>query len=121
MKRVFGADYDPNTLTVAQFAAGARKWAKGVISVEPSQRTFGEIKRQVDGSFMAVDLINLINIATGFPGAAFGAKSTPLVMKATELLGIESQCNWDIATLNEVQAKFNLTTNKTFRKVFPFI
>ncbi|KAF8859054.1 heme peroxidase [Acephala macrosclerotiorum] len=119
MKKVFGEDYDPNSLTVTQFLAGARSWATGVVGVEPAKREFGGIKRQADGSFTEADLVNLINVATEKPGAAFGARSTPLVMKPIEMLGIQSQRQWGIATLNEVRAKFNLVPHKTFLDVNP--
>lgn len=107
-----------DSLTVTQFLAGARSWAMDVVRVEPGKREFGGIKRQADGSFTEADLVNLINVATEKPGAAFGARSTPLVMKPIEMLGIQSQRQWGIATLNEVRAKFNLVPHKTFRKPF---
>jgi hypothetical protein len=46
---------------------------------------------------------------------AFGARNIPAVMKAIEILGIETGRKWNIATLNEVRLFFKLKPHATFR------
>ncbi|KUJ16115.1 heme peroxidase [Mollisia scopiformis] len=115
MREVFGETYNPKTLSAGDFMLGARRWAEGILLVEPSQRTFGGIERLSNGAFADDSLINILNHTTESPAAAFGAKSTPLLMRPIEILGIETQRQWGVATLNEVREKFNLTPHKTFQ------
>jgi hypothetical protein len=53
---------------------------------------------------------------TNYPQiGAFGARNIPAVMKAIEILGIETGRKWNIATLNEVRLFFKLKPHATFR------
>ena len=52
------------------------------------------------------------------PGGAFGARNVPAVMKAIEILGIETGRKWNMATLNEVRLFFKLKPYATFRRFY---
>lgn len=47
---------------------------------------------------------------------AFGARNTPQVLKAIEMLGIQQGRDWGLATLNELRSYFKLKPYTTFGK-----
>jgi len=103
-------------LTLPQFLGGLAKWAQG-LPVDPAQFVFGGLKRQADGSFQDGDLVHLLQVGTENVAGAFGARNIPSVMKAIEILGIETGRKWNLATLNEVRLFFKLKPHATFLEV----
>ncbi|KAG0652625.1 9,12-octadecadienoate 8-hydroperoxide 8R-isomerase [Hyphodiscus hymeniophilus] len=116
MKKVFGPDVDPNRLKLPQFLAGLATWAQG-LPADPAQYVFGGLKRQSDGSFEDSELVELLRSGTENVAGAFGARNIPSVMKAIEILGIETGRQWNLASLNEVRLFFKLKPHATFLEV----
>jgi len=50
---------------------------------------------------------------------AFGANTVPEILKPIEVLGILQARKWQVASLNEFRAFFNLKKHKTFEDINP--
>lgn len=50
---------------------------------------------------------------------AFGANNVPAVLRAVEIMGIETSRKWRVASLNEFRAFFGLQPHKTFESINP--
>ena len=50
---------------------------------------------------------------------AFGANTVPEILKPIEVLGIIQARKWQVASLNEFRAFFNLKKHKTFEDINP--
>ncbi|EGN96758.1 hypothetical protein SERLA73DRAFT_93339 [Serpula lacrymans var. lacrymans S7.3] len=76
--------------------------------------TFDDLKRQEDGSFKDSDLAKILHDATEHPAAAFGARSTPHVMRLHEVMGIEANRSWGVCSLNDFRKFLGLKTYESF-------
>ncbi|KAF7343731.1 Heme peroxidase [Mycena sanguinolenta] len=97
-------------------AAGAR-----LQSLEPDIQhwTFGDMKRQEDGTFRDEDLANILHNATEHPAAAFRARGTPASMRLHEMMGIEQNRRWGVCSLNDFRQYLGLKRYANFREWNP--
>ena len=61
-KNIFPFD-DLETLSLPAFEEGLLRWEFGV-DADPGKRTFGELRRRVDGSFEDAELVNVLKEST---------------------------------------------------------
>ncbi|KAF9482553.1 linoleate diol synthase [Pholiota conissans] len=76
--------------------------------------TFGNIKRDDDGSFNDDDLAKILQDATEHQAATFGARGTPSVFKLNEVMGIEQNRTWGVCSLNDFRKYLGLKPFTTF-------
>ncbi|KAJ6515136.1 linoleate diol synthase [Mycena vitilis] len=81
--------------------------------------TFGDLKRQSDGTFKDEDLANILHNATEHPAAAFRARGTPASMRLHEIMGIEQNRRWGVCSLNDFRKYLGLKTYANFREWNP--
>ncbi|KAK0188989.1 linoleate diol synthase [Armillaria mellea] len=101
-----------NDVTMADFKAVGKKLSE--MDPDLTHWTFGEMTRQVDGSFKDEDLAKILQDATDEPAAAFRARGTPPSMRLHEILGIEQNRRWGVCSLNEFRKFLGLKTYATF-------
>ncbi|KAK0446778.1 linoleate diol synthase [Armillaria borealis] len=99
-------------VTMADFKAVAKKLSE--MDQDLTHWTFGDMKRQTDGSFKDEDLAKVLQDATDEPAAAFRARGTPPSMRLHEILGIEQNRSWGVCSLNEFRKFLGLKTYATF-------
>ncbi|KAI0046507.1 linoleate diol synthase [Auriscalpium vulgare] len=111
MGTVFG-DKPVEELTVDDFKDAAKK----IQATEPDIHhwTFGNMKRQEDGTFKDSDLAAILKNATEHPASAFKARGTPHVMRLHEIMGIESNRRWGVCSLNEFRKFLGLKPYASF-------
>ncbi|KAH8108866.1 linoleate diol synthase [Phellopilus nigrolimitatus] len=76
--------------------------------------TFGDLKRQADGSFSDADLARVLQDATSHPASAFKARGTPSVMRLNEIMGIEQSRRWGVCSLNDFRKFLGLKAYSSF-------
>jgi len=86
-------------------------------ALEPPQRPFAKLNRQLDGTFKDEDLIKIITSSVNDCANAFGPRQVPAVMKAVEILGIQQARSWNLATLNEFRKHFLLKPHDSFSSI----
>lgn len=87
------------------------------IPKEPWNRVFGGLKRQDDGFFKDEDLVATLKDSMEDPAGIFGARTTPKILRAVEILGIHQARKWQVASLNEFRAFFGLKRHETFKDI----
>ncbi|OCH96232.1 linoleate diol synthase [Obba rivulosa] len=99
-------------VSIADFKAAAKQ----AQAMEPdvTHWTFGNLQRQDDGTFKDEDLAGVIYAATEHPAGAFGARRTPHVMRLHEIMGIESNRQWGVCSLNDFRKFLGLKTYDSF-------
>ncbi|KAF7370587.1 Heme peroxidase [Mycena sanguinolenta] len=123
---------DPEEVTPADFKAKS-----SLQSLEPDIQhwTFGDMKRQEDGTFRDEDLANILHNATEHPAAAFRARGTPgtvqyfdlfavtywsqASMRLHEMMGIEQNRRWGVCSLNDFRQYLGLKRYASFREWNP--
>jgi linoleate 10R-lipoxygenase len=107
---------NPETLTVDDFKTAAQK----IKSSEPDIHhwTFGAMQRH-DGVFKDEELANVLHNATEHPAGAFRARGTPSCMRAHEIMGIESNRNWGVCSLNDFRKFLGLKPYVSFKEWNP--
>ncbi|KAJ6619469.1 linoleate diol synthase [Mycena sp. CBHHK59/15] len=115
-KKIFDGK-SPEEVTPADFQAAAQK----VQAMQPdiTHWTFGELKRQADGTFRDEDLANILHNATEHPAAAFRARGTPASMRLHEMMGIEQNRRWGVCSLNDFRKYLGLKPYANFREWNP--
>lgn len=83
---------------------------------KPETWTFNGLKR-VNGAFKDADLVDILTAATDTVSGAFGARNTPVALKAVEMLGIKQGREWGLASLNEFRQFFKLKPFTSFKEV----
>lgn len=78
---------------------------------------FDGLERQSDGSFADKDLVSLLTAATDTVAGAYGARNTPPVLKAIEILGIQQGRDWGMASFNEFRSFFKLKPFTSFSEI----
>ncbi|KAF9466079.1 linoleate diol synthase [Collybia nuda] len=81
--------------------------------------TFGDLKRQADGTFRDADLANILQNATEHPAGAFRARGTPASMRLHEIMGIEQNRRWGVCSLNDFRKYLGLKPYKSFKEWNP--
>lgn len=93
-------------------------WLKENLDTDkPETWTFDKLKRGADGRFRDVDLVNILTAATDTVSGAFGARNTPVALKAVEMLGINQGRQWGLASLNEFRQFFKLKPFTSFKDI----
>lgn len=83
---------------------------------KPETWTFNGLKR-IKGAFKDADLVNILTAATDTVSGAFGARNTPVALKAVEMLGINQGREWGLASLNEFRQFFKLKPFTSFKDI----
>ncbi|KAF7309764.1 Heme peroxidase [Mycena indigotica] len=102
----------PEEVTREDFKAAAIKVARQRPDVH--HWTFGDIRRQEDGSFKDEDLSRILKNATDHPAAAFRARGTPASMRLHEIMGIEQNRQWGVCSLNDFRRYLGLKPYASF-------
>ncbi|KIK94193.1 hypothetical protein PAXRUDRAFT_143426 [Paxillus rubicundulus Ve08.2h10] len=108
---------DPEQLSVSDFYRAEAKLEAQEPGVE--QWTFDNLQRQADGSFKDSDLANILQSSTSHHAAAFGARGTPAIMRVNEIMGIESNRQWGVCSLNDFRKFLGLKTYSNFHEWNP--
>lgn len=76
--------------------------------------TFGNLKRQEDGTFKDEELAVILMTATEHPAGAFKARGTPGCMRLHEVMGIEAARRWGCCSLNDFRKFLGLKPYASF-------
>ena len=107
---------DPTQVSQNQLLTGLGMWEAG-LSLDPQKRIFADLQRSADGSLDDDALVKILADGTEDVAGAFGSTNVPAILKAVEILGIKQARSWNLATLNEFRAFFNLETHKSFESI----
>ena len=107
---------DPSQVSMAQFLTGLGIWEAGLPS-DPQKRPFANIQRAADGNLDDDALVKILADGTEDVAGAFGSTNVPTILKAVEILGITQARSWNLATLNEFRAFFNLEKHESFESI----
>ena len=107
---------DPSQVSMREFLIGLRQWEKG-LPLDPQERPFAGIQRSADGSLDDDALVKILADGTEDVSGAFGSTNTPVILKLVEILGITQARMWNLATLNEFRAFFNLEKHTSFESI----
>lgn len=108
---------ETGSLSTEEFLTTLRAWFESSVPRDPGQWTFGDLQRKEDGSFLDVDLVELLKIGTDTTAGAFGARNVPPALRAIEILGIQQGREWGLASLNEFRSFFKLKPFSTFKEM----
>ena len=89
------------------------------IPEDPQERPFEKLKRQSDGRFSDHDLASIWISSVEDIAGAYGAAHVPPILKSVEVLGIVQARSWNLASLNEFRAHFDLKPHETFESINP--
>ncbi|EKG17339.1 Cytochrome P450 [Macrophomina phaseolina MS6] len=117
MGKIYGKDVDISKLSTEEFLRILRAWFETSVPRDPSQWTFGDLKRQEDGSFPDASLVGLLKAGTDTVSGAFGARNVPPALRAIEILGIQQGRDWGISSLNEFRSFFKLKPFSSFKEI----
>ena len=109
---------DPSDLTIPELMKELGKW-EAALPNDPQERPFGTMKRQSDGTLPDDDLVSIWTDSVRDVAGAFGANKVPKMLRSVEILGIIQARKWNVATLNEFRAHFNLKKHETFEEINP--
>ena len=107
---------NPSQVSMTQFLTTLGIWEAG-LSSDPQQRPFANIQRSADGSLDDDALVKILADGAEDVAGAFGSTNVPTILKAVEILGIQQSRAWNLATLNEFRAFFNLEKHESFESI----
>ena len=107
---------DPSQITMIQFLTGVGMWEAG-LSSDPLNRPFANLQRAANGGLDDDALVKILADGTEDLAGAFGSSNVPVILKAVEILGIKQARSWNLATLNEFRAFFNLAKHESFESI----
>lgn len=107
---------EPSEVSMTEFLTVLGKWEAGMNS-DPQKRPFANLDRSSDGSFSDDELTTILADAVEDVAGSFGATNVPTILKAVEILGIQQARSWNLATLNEFRAFFNLEKHESFESI----
>ena len=107
---------DPSQVSMKQFLTTLGMW-EADLSLDPLDRPFANLQRSADGTLDDDALVKILADGTEQVAGAFGATNVPTILKAVEVLGIKQARSWNLATLNEFRAFFNLEKHETFESI----
>jgi len=110
---------DPTQLTIQDFLRAEKKLQETEDRIGVEHWTFGNLKRQEDGTFKDSDLANILQNSTSHRAAAFGARGTPAIMRLNEIMGIEANRVWGVCSLNDFRKFLGLKTYSSFKEWNP--
>ena len=111
-------DKQPAEVALDEFVCGMGRWEQA-IPEDPAERSFANLCRSSTGKYADTDLAAIFAQGVEDCAGAFGAHQVPVVLRATELLGIKQARSWNLATLNEFRKHFNLAPHKSFEDINP--
>ena len=106
----------PSQVSMNQFLTGLGMWEAG-LSCDPQKRRFADLERSADGSLDDDALVKILADGVEDVAGAFGSRNVPAILKAVEILGIKQARSWNLATLNEFRAFFNLEKHESFDSI----
>ena len=115
MKELFG-DRDPSQIPFHEFVGRLDKWAKDMPE-DPPARPFNKMQRKPDGTFDDDILVKIMADSIDDVAGSFGANRVPQALRAVEILGIIQARKWNLASLNEFRAYFNLKRYEKFEEI----
>ncbi|KAJ7623211.1 linoleate diol synthase [Roridomyces roridus] len=113
------AGKSPDQVTPDDFKAAALKMQQQEHDMRVQDWTFGNLKRQENGSFRDEDLATILHNSTEHPAASFGARGTPASMRLHEMMGIEQNRRWGVCSLNDFRKYLGLIAYTSFREWNP--
>ena len=117
MKDILGGQ-DPSQVSFHELVGALETWARR-LPEDPHARPFTKLQRQADGTFDDDALVSIMADSVEDVAGAFGANHVPQALRAVEILGIMQSRKWNLATLNEFRAHFNLKPHATFEEINP--
>ncbi|KAI4156503.1 MAG: hypothetical protein LQ340_000229 [Diploschistes diacapsis] len=109
---------DPSKASMPELMQALKEMEQN-IPTDPLLRSFAGIKRNADGTLPDEPLVRILTESIKDVAGAFGANNTPKVMRAIEILLIIQTRKWNMASLNEFRAHFNLKKHETFEDINP--
>ncbi|MCJ1331818.1 hypothetical protein MMC10_008510 [Thelotrema lepadinum] len=109
---------DPNEVSMPELMAALKRF-EATIPADPIERPVAGIKRNDDGTLPDEPLVKILTESTQDIAGAFGANNVPKVMRAIEILLMTQTRKWNLASLNEFRAHFNLKTYESFEEINP--
>lgn len=106
----------PSQITLQQFATGLGRW-EAKLPENPAERPFANLQRKADGTYDDGDLVKIFEESVEDVAGAYGASNVPEIFRSIEVLGIKQARSWNLATLNEFRAYFNLEPYKSFEEI----
>jgi hypothetical protein len=99
-------DFAANVQQAMKPGADFREWTFGgfvmlffIPQWKPLILSFHHSLERTNGRFADSDLARILHNATAAPAGAFGARSTPEVLRVVELLSIEQGRKWGVCTV----------------------
>ncbi|KAK4693634.1 linoleate 10R-lipoxygenase, partial [Lecanoromycetidae sp. Uapishka_2] len=114
-KRLFPGK-EPTQVTLPELLQGLGQWEQG-LSEDPQKRPFANLDRLADGTLSDDALVKILTESIEDKAGAFGSRNIPEILRSVEILGIKQARSWNLATLNEFRAFFNLTKHETFESI----
>lgn len=105
-------------LNMKELIGALEEW-HAKIPKDPQERPFEKLKRQSDGRFSDDELASIWISSVEDVAGAYGAAHVPPVLKSVEVLGIMQARSWNLASLNEFRAYFQLKPHETFESINP--
>ncbi len=107
---------DPSQVNMNQFLTTLGLWEAGLDS-DPQKRIFANLQRSADGGLDDDALVKILAEGTEDVAGSFGSTNVPPILRLVEILGIKQARAWNLATLNEFRAFFNLTKHESFESI----
>ncbi|KAJ5887878.1 hypothetical protein N7495_007919 [Penicillium taxi] len=103
-------------VSMPELLMGMKK-VEGILSPDPSKRTFARLERQEDGTFKDEELVAILKQATEDVASSFGPRNIPKALRSVEILGMQAARKWQVGSLNEFRKHFGLKTYDTFEEI----
>jgi hypothetical protein len=119
LQELFPGNNKPlDQLTPQEFVQGLLRFEQNIPD-DPSQRSFGGLKRGANGKFDDAELVNIMKESMEDPAGLFNARMVPKALRIIEITGILTSRKWNLASLNEMRAFFGLKRHDTFEDINP--
>ena len=109
---------DPGEVPFPEMFSALKRYEQS-IPQDPLLRSFADIERNSDGTLPDEPLVKILKDGIQDVAGAFGANNTPKVMRAVEMLLMIQSRQWNLASLNEFRAHFNLKKYESFEEINP--
>ncbi|THH11068.1 hypothetical protein EW145_g888 [Phellinidium pouzarii] len=86
------------------------------IEADPKVRTFGDLKRQADGTFSDDDLAKILQDATEKCAGAYRGRGSPAALRIIEIMGMCQARAWGVCTMNEFRTFLGLKPFASFEE-----
>ena len=109
---------EPNEVSMPELMAALKRF-EAAIPADPLARSVAGIKRDNNGLLPDEPLVKILAESIEDIAGAFGANNVPSIMRAIEILLMTQTRKWNLASLNEFRAYFNLKTYESFEEINP--